>query len=961
MTTWRARHWLATTVLIVLAASPALAQVQRGTIYGSVVDNSGAVLQGVPVQLTSPMTAPQEVVTGAKGEFRFTDLDPGPYTIRATLQGFAPLVRENIIVGVGTSVELGAIKLSVAGVQEEVKVTAPVTLLDSKQQGNISNFDKTFLEEVPTSRDPWSLLQQVPGVQLDRVNVGGSESGQQSTFSARGDDGTNTMWNLDGISVTDEAAIGSSSTYWDFNAFEEVRFSTSGLDPRQQTGALGINFVTKRGTNDLRGTGRLYFTNDSLQGENIPSSLADAGFRGNRINQIAEYGFDLGGPLLENKVWFWGAAAKNDIRAIAINDTPDNTKLTNYSAKLDVQGTPNNHFNFFYYRGEKVKIGRNAGVTRPPETTWNQGGPTEVFKFEDSQIFGSNLFVSGKLAFIKAGFFLTPQSGPAGQVSLDYLAGLVWHGGYLDITTDRPQQQAMADATYYRGSHELRFGFQYRRMPVESTTRWSGDGSWAIVNLGLPGLGLAELTRSGNPRSVQSDTAFYAEDIIKAGRLTFDLAVRFDRQRGHNLASSVEANPQLPNVLPALEFPGADSKFTWNDVSPRAGVSVRIDDTTIARASYGRFAEQLRTQYVVWDNPAGLAGIEYLFEDRDGNNRASPSELLQATGSVYGFDPRNPTAPFTPNVIDQGLKAPITNSVTGGIDREIMPNFSIGIGGGWSRTNRSIWAPYVGITRADYEQIGTVGELAEVPDGVAPLTSTAPVYGLRPGVVLPAGNGQFLTNRPGYHTRYWNLDLTATKRLSDRWMARAYVTRQNNQQFFDEPGVSILDPTARSFVSPGGGVDQISFVNGGPLISYAGTNSGSKNDVLLHAKWSYSLLGLYEFPKRVTVSGTIYGRQGYPSPAYAVIDRGALGSSANVLLDPRVDARRNPALHAFDVRGQKKITFGRTDVSIDVDVFNLFNKGTTLQENRQANSKTFRQPREILSPRIVRFGFRFLF
>lgn len=241
MTMWRRRAWLAATVLIAFAASPAFAQVQRGTIYGSLQDNTGAVLPGAPVQLTSPITATQETVTGTKGEFRFTDLDPGRYAIHATLPGFAPFVRENIVVGVGTNVELPAIRLTVAGVQEEVKVTAASPVLDTKQQGNVSNFDKVMLEQVPTSRDPWSLLQHVPGVQLDRVNVGGSESGQQSSFSARGDDGTNTMWNLDGITVTDEAAIGSSSTYWDFNAFEEVRFSTSGLDPRQQTGALGIN------------------------------------------------------------------------------------------------------------------------------------------------------------------------------------------------------------------------------------------------------------------------------------------------------------------------------------------------------------------------------------------------------------------------------------------------------------------------------------------------------------------------------------------------------------------------------------------------------------------------------------------------------------------------------------------------------------------------------------------------
>ena len=112
-------------------------------------------------------------------------------------------------------------------------------MLDTRTQGNVANFDRAMLNEVPTARDPWVLLQFVPGVQLDRINVGGSESGQQSIVAARGDDGSNTMWNIDGVTITDPAAIGSSPPYYDFSTFEEVQFTTSGQDPRQQTAGLG--------------------------------------------------------------------------------------------------------------------------------------------------------------------------------------------------------------------------------------------------------------------------------------------------------------------------------------------------------------------------------------------------------------------------------------------------------------------------------------------------------------------------------------------------------------------------------------------------------------------------------------------------------------------------------------------------------------------------------------------------
>ena len=635
---------------VVLAAflglSPgALAQVSRGSIYGTVTDNSGAVLPGTTVQLTSAQTGAREVVTGAQGEFRFDNLDPGEYNLRATLAGFTPYVRDKVIVGVGTNVEL-KMEMAVAGVQEEVRVTADTPMLDTRTQGNVANFDQAMLNEVPTARDPWVLLQFVPGVQLDRINVGGSESGQQSVFSARGDDGSNTMWNIDGVTITDPAAIGASPTYYDFATFEEVQFTTSGQDPRQQTAGLGINFVTKRGTNDFKGQARVYFTNDDLQGTNIPSDLEALGFRGNGIRQIAEYGGDIGGPILRDRLWFWGAWAKNDIRQVAITGRPDDTELDNTSAKVNAQLAQANEFNFFYYRGEKTKIGRNAGVTRPPETTWNQTGPTSIFKFEDSHVFGPALMLSGKFAYIDGGFSFDPQGGMSAQLWRDFGAGSVNHGSYYQYITDRPQYQTNVDGSWYAGRNELRFGFQYRRTPVSSITRWPGNQTWSIVNLeslDIPsGIGWAEITRAADVQLRLNTTSFYVGDILTFGYWTINAGARFDRQNGENLPSTGPANDLAPGIVPALNYPGAPPVFTWNDVSPRIGATYRLNDSTIVKASYGRFAEQLRSTYVAFDNPVQLAAIEYYFQDANGDNIPQAGELLTATGSSSRHRSRQP-------------------------------------------------------------------------------------------------------------------------------------------------------------------------------------------------------------------------------------------------------------------------------------------------------------------------------
>ena len=736
------------------------------------------------------------------------------------------------------------------------------------------------MNEIPTARDPWVLMQFVPGVQVDRVNVGGSESGQQSVMSARGDDGSNTMWNVDGVTITDPAAIGSSPAYYDYNTFDEVQFTTGGLDPRQQTGGLGINFVTKRGSNDYHGQARLYFTNDQLQGTNVPSSLAAQGFRGNGIHQIAEYGGDIGGPILRDRLWFWGAWAKNDIQQVAITGRPDNTTLKNTSAKVNAELSRNDQFNFFYYRGEKVKLGRNAGVTRPPETTWNQTGPTSIYKFEDNHMFSPGLMLSGKFAYVSGGFAFEPQGGLDAQMWQDFGGGKVFHGSYYQYVTDRPQYQTNADGSWFKGNNEVRFGFQYRHTPVSSLTRWPGNQVYSVVNLeplGLPtGVGWAEITRGGDFNLVLRTLSFYAGDVISLKRWTFNVGARFDRQEGENRSSSAPANVLAPTIMPGLDFAGRPPVFTWNDVSPRVGATFKLTDRTIVKASYARFAEQLRSNYVAFDNPVQLADIEYYFLDANGDHIPQSAELLTATGSSYGIDPDNPTAPYSPNRVDPKLKAPITHSVVAGIEHELRHDLAVGVSGGWGRVTRTIWVPYDGLTSADFVQVGTV------PGGISP------VYGLAPGVSLPPGRALVLTNRDGYHIRNWNVDFTATKRLASRWMMRGGVTLQNNQEFFDDPSKALQDPTPRAVTTESPlFVPASPAFNGGVLVNSVGGGAGARGDVFMQAKWSYNAMALYQLPWGISVAGTLVRAPGIPAPAVCDREPGRVGDRYAGAAQPR--------------------------------------------------------------------------
>ena len=103
----------------------------------------------------------------------------------------------------------------------------------------------------------------MPGVLVDRVNIGGNETGQQSNFASKGTRPQDASWTLDGVEITDMAATGASPTYFNYDNFEEIQVSTAGNDIKQRTGGIGLNLVVKRGTNSSAAACRGYFDNDA--------------------------------------------------------------------------------------------------------------------------------------------------------------------------------------------------------------------------------------------------------------------------------------------------------------------------------------------------------------------------------------------------------------------------------------------------------------------------------------------------------------------------------------------------------------------------------------------------------------------------------------------------------------------------------------------------------------------------
>ena len=230
------------------------------------------------------------------------------------LAGFKTVVKEGIQVTVGFSANVST-QLGVSTVQETVTVTGESPIVDTKEHGHEADVHaSSCCRAFPSARDPWVILQQTAGIAMDRENIGGNMSGQQSNYVSRGGNPTNNKWSLDGVDITDMAATGASPSYYDFDAFQEMTINTGGVDVTQQTGGVGINLVTKSGTDRFQGSSRFYDTDDKFESQNITDAQrAQGATSGNPIQNIKDYGVEVGGPIKKGKAWVWGSYGKQNV------------------------------------------------------------------------------------------------------------------------------------------------------------------------------------------------------------------------------------------------------------------------------------------------------------------------------------------------------------------------------------------------------------------------------------------------------------------------------------------------------------------------------------------------------------------------------------------------------------------------------------------------------------------------
>ena len=975
------KAWIAA-LLLLYPPAVALAQLQTGNLYGTVIDQEESPLPGATVTLSGG-GAPQIQVTDAQGRFRYVALPPGSYQLEASLSGYSPVEHSGLIVHVGRSTEVEV--LLPPAVSDSITINQESPLLDERRFSTGNTFTLTELERIPTARDPWSVVSSTPGVLLDRINVGGSETGPQAKIIGPGSTPEQVVWALDGMTITDMSAAGSAPGRFDFDSFEEIEVTTGGSDATSSTGGVVINMVTKRGTNDWRASGRFYYADSNLRSAlDIPDSeLGQAGpwnrnraqtsfNQGNRIKNLRDVGVEAGGPLVRDHLWAWGSYARPEIDKLTNEDYLDQELLTAWNFKLNGQIRAGNSFTAQVWDDDKIKHGMGAGLLRSPETTQERsdyGAEPTAWKLEDTQILGSSFFATLRYSRVNGGFTLLPAGGEKVPFQDQ---DLVWHNSYFSYLTDRPQEQIQAEASSYfdarRWSHELKYGAGYRVVEQRSASRLPVGAFELELE---PGFGLLLLTRDGAANVDARYTSAFVQDTLTAGPVTLNLGLRYDRQTGRNMPASVAAHPVFPELLPAVQTGGSDAGFVWEDVVPRLGLTWALgkERKTVVRASYSRYADQLGTETIGWTNPLLYLQYRYFYSTNGGGPTLEPDDLLEEIAPPSsGIHPVTLGA-LTSNAIAPDFEAPLTDELLLGIERELRPDFLVGL--------RASYRLFTGIVDQELlvfdgdarslENLGRTGRkhraddyidgtpvVVSLPNGQ---TTTIVPRELRPGVT---SRGASLLENGDREQVYKGLFLTLHKRLTRRWMARGHVSWQDWR--WRIPDSEIEDATP----SLGGGVEDGSEVLHGRNQTVNGT-AASKAYVFMSSGWSYAVTGLYRVapdrPWSFNVGGSVYGREGYPLRYSQRVVRSSLSSPLpfDIPVEAGTGRSKLPDTHVVDLRIEKDIAVRDLGLTLSLDVFNALNESYVLQRQIVIGRTNSDHVLEVLSPRILRLGARFRF
>lgn len=901
------------TLFVLLAllagAGTGLAQTLTGTITGQVTDQQGAVLPGVTVTLVGRQGT-QSAVTDERGMYRFVGLNPGTYNVTADLSGFTPRTERDIDVGITKQVQLD-FALKVGGIAETIEVLGESATVDTTSTASDNTLSQNILSSMPINMGNFNTA----------VNIMNYSPGINATSAFGADASYGSSLLIDGVDTRDPEG-GSSWVFFNYNIVEEIQVGGVGAQAEYGgfTGAV-VNTITKSGGNMFSGLFELRHTNDSLASNNITQavktanpSLGDPSV----ITKLWDYSVQLGGPLKQNKAFYWFS-----VQRYAFERDPSGplTKATEvsprYNGKLTFNLTPNDTLTGSFQFDNYNVTGR-AG--KPPvnvvkdNQTVDQDSPEAVWNAQYRKLFGTNAFFEAKYTGYWGYYYLDPIDPT--PTRLDVGTGEYFGGAGSYYYADRGRNQVNASFTSYAqkyGTHNLKFGVEIERSKSRSRYGYSQD----IYFVDYYGQPYYAYSYSYDIDGRNKRESVYAQDSWQAGRLTTSAGIRLDHIAGYS---------------PAL---GKDIYKPDLAVGPRIGLVLDVLGTgkTVLKTFWGRYYEAANFAPFELAVPGRNPYVTYL------NHPGDQLELVESTpGQVYGMA--------------SSIQHMRTDEFTVGFEHQLRRDMRFAVTGIWRDWGNFI-AGVVPNGRWSPVQITTGQGLTGAPLTLYRWANRSTTQSDR--LIRNIEGFQYLdTNGNVIGTidptrKYKGVMTVLTKNFSQRWQAQAsYVWSETTGSV----GNTGLISWGSGYVSPN--------------LGYVNADGRMEND----RTHEFKLFAGYQVPFiEANVSTYFRAISGARYTPFVAVGGGTLNypGTTNARIEPR-GSRRLPAEKTIDLRLEKRFSLDVHKIGVFVDIANLFNNDVILGRQARYPSRgiagstvQFDAPTSIQQPRQITFGARWTF
>ncbi len=721
-------------LLILLVATVAAAQSNKGRIVGTITTAEGLAVEGVKVTLSSKalIGTTMTATTNNRGMYRFVLLPVGTYDLVFEKEGYSTVDQKGIVLDFNITLNVDK-ALQPSEFEQVVVITGEGPVVDKTASGIGDRLDTTFLENMPNQRNIWSMPNLTAGF-TDNSALGAPQEGANALTQDGAiihDVATKTVFarvNFEAVEQVDVAMFGSPAEYNNF------------------TGAV-INVVTKSGGNEFHGEFNYFHQELDWISDNT-GKYREYGFTAPSGDDIMDPNVAFGGPILKDKLWFFGTYNYSNEKhqqeiitgAIQADYLPTIWNLK-FTGRWDDRNITS--FNYTdYVRDRPYRVAYGSWRTNFDGTLYKQVSEGRTWLLLHSFVVNSNIVVEARYSKFKGGFSLEGRNA-SGGIYIDYNTGYMLEetNDKKDIY-DRPRDTMLGTVNYFNddlyGSHSMKIGVEYDRGVSgryyynRHYYRPKGDTPYRWYDYG-----------EYDSRSTLQRFAGFVQDSWSVNeRLTINPGIRFDRWW------TKTGTPDAPGLL------GNESFRKYTDIAPRLGFAYDLlgDGSTVLRGFYGRYFEGV------------TAGV-----DRALVTITPPTVQYRWNGTDwYVYQTSGGT---TPGAVewDPDTKNSYTEGIMVALERELMENIAGSV--------TFIW-------RHDKSLVGAIYPNATWTEGTENFSNSRGSYS---GVYYY----DFIYNDPVRYSNpkegdygvlgdpsrsFWGLIFEVNKRMSDNWNIKANYT-----------------------------------------------------------------------------------------------------------------------------------------------------------------------------------------